>query len=113
MGYEIHIERTPAFTLEEWRTAVRASDGVRLEGSGATAVNLTREVISIAGKDGDAQVNIGGRWLPCFRWRRAGSVAFNASADFSQYESELRKTVRQLAGKLSAVVRGDDGEGYD
>jgi len=114
MGYEIHIKRTPPFTLDEWKAAVRASDGVRLEDSGITAVNsTTREAISIAGKDGDAQVNIGGRWLPCFRWRGEGSVAFRASVDFRQNKSELRKTVRQLAGKLSAVVRGDDGERYD
>jgi hypothetical protein len=113
MGYEIHIERTPPFTLDEWKAAVRASHGVRLEDSRAVAINpTTQEVISILGKDGDAQVNVGGRWQPCFRWR-GGSVAFRASEDFSQEESELRKTVRQLAGKLTASVRGDEGECYD
>ena len=113
MGYEIHLERTPPFTLDEWKAAVRASDGVRLEDSGAVAVNpTTQAIVSISGKDGDAQVNVGGQWRPCFFWR-GGSVVLRATEDLTQDKSDLRKAVRQLAGKLTVSVRGDDGERYD
>jgi hypothetical protein len=114
MGYEIHIERDPPLTLDEWKAAVRATEGVRLNDSGASATNpRTREVVSIAGVDGDAEVDVAGRWLPCFRWRRAGSVVFRASRDFTDAQSPLRRIARELASKLDAAVRGDDGERYD
>lgn len=114
MSYDVHIERTPPFTLDEWKDVVRTTHGVRLKDSGAVAKNpTTGEVISINGVDGDAEINVGGRWLHCFRWRAAGSVVFRADAGFSDGDSHLRKTARELARKLRAVVRGDDGEHYD
>jgi hypothetical protein len=114
MSCDIHIERTPALTLAEWKAAVHGIDGVRLDATGASATNpKTGEVISIAGVDGDAQIRLDGRWLPCFRWRAGGSVVFRASADFSNPQSQLRKIARELAGKLNAEIRGGEGERYD
>lgn len=114
MGYEIHIERTPAPTLDDWKAAVGETDGVRLNSAPAYATNpRTGEVISLDGADGDAEVYLDGRWIPCFRWSNEGLVDFRATTDFDDPGSQLRTIARALAHRLNAVVRGDEGEYYD
>ena len=113
MGYEIHIEREPAFTLAEWETAVQSTQGMRLDASGASATNpKTGQVIKVRGKKGDAQVFVGERWLPVFRWNN-GEVSFRAGPDFDKLDNPIWQIARELAKKLNAQVVGDEGEEYE
>jgi len=114
MGYGIHIERESPFTLVEWKSAVEETDGVRIDASGASAINPeTQELISVGGTVGDAKVLIGGKWLPCFSWQESGSVVFRAPDDFDNPKSTIRKVARRLAAILGAHLVGDEGEEYD
>ena len=60
MSYEIHIERTPALTLDEWNAAVRGT-GVRLDGVGASATHPKTETFLILGGGIGAYLNTSGR----------------------------------------------------
>src|SRR5438309_2657802 len=113
MGYEIHIERDPPLTLQEWQSAVQTTEGVRLNPSGSSATNpRTGEVISIGGGEGDSQLRVEGEWLSCFRWRPSGSVVFKAGNRFTDPSSPVRQAARELARKLGAKGVGDEGEEY-
>ena len=68
MAYDLHIERADERPIElsEWRTAVEASEGVRLFAPAAHAFTnpKTGEVISIAAREGDAEVLFpDGKWV--------------------------------------------------
>ena len=113
MGYNIHIERDTPITLAEWKDVVCTTAGVRLSAAGAFATNpRTGEVIAIPGADGDAEFNLAGSWIPCFRWQ-SGSISFRANRGFSDPQDVLRCTARILAEKLNARMIGDEGERYD
>jgi hypothetical protein len=113
MGYDIRIQRTPGFTLDEWKAAVESTEGVRLN-AGKVAVRnpKTGEVVSIPGMAGDAEVDVDGHWIPCFRWRPKGFVVFCSDPDFMNPESKLRKLARGLGEKLNATLCGQEGEIY-
>jgi len=114
MGYDIHIERDPPVTLTEWKSAVAATNGVRLDSSGARTTNPhTGEVISMRGADGDAQVFLDGEWLPWFRWQADGGVTFPASSGWEDSGNPIRTLARSLACRLNATLVGDEGETYD
>jgi hypothetical protein len=109
MSYEFHIRRVPPLTLDEWKSAVDATDSVTLDGSGASSTNpKTGEVIFVGGAEGDAKINFEGDWYPCFRWHQ-GSVAFRVGID--PHEIAWR-AARQLALRLGARLIGDGGEEY-
>jgi hypothetical protein len=113
MAYEIHIARDTPITMAEWKSAVEATDGVRIFSGTHSLVNpKTGQRISIEASEGDAEILIEGTWRPCFRWFE-GSIILKAAAAFETYtDNKLWPVVRELATKLGAKVRGDDGEEY-
>ncbi len=115
MSYDVHIERDPPLKLHEWKTALKETEGVRLDIAAITSIKnpVSNEVITVTNVDGDAQVLIGGSWTTCFRWRHGGSVVFRASQQFSHPHDKLRNIARVLASKLNAQLVGDEGERYD
>jgi hypothetical protein len=113
MSREIHIDRDPPLSLSEWKAAVDATENVRLDRTDASVKNpKTGDVISIAGVDGDAHVNVGGSWHPCFRWHSVGSVAFRDPAGFTELEDPILRIAKELALRLNARLVGDEGEEY-
>jgi hypothetical protein len=118
MGYDLHIERTAptAISLEEWKEALSATKGVRpLADRAVRATNpKTGEAISIATRDGDAEVFWAdeGNWRPAFSWHR-GSIKFSGHLTPGDRAHPVWATAVLLAARLGAVIRGDDGEVYD
>jgi len=111
MGYELHFEREPVITLEEWKAGVSGVAHVRLNADGASATNpKTGEVISIGGVDGDAEIEVGNRWQPFFRWRDRGWITFGYVDDFDNPDSRVRQLIARLSGLLEAKVVDDEGE---
>jgi hypothetical protein len=114
MSYDIHIKRDRAITLDEWKSAVDSTQDVRLDTKGLSITNpQTGDVITVAGMEGDAHINVEGTWHFCFRWRPRGSVAFKAPGNFDDAESPVRRVAMELARKLGARLIGDGGEEYD
>lgn len=114
MGYELHLERDPPITLNEWKAAVSKAAHVRLNSGGTHIINpKTHETISIPGIDGDAEIDTGNGWRVHFRWSDTGSIAFPYSDEFNHPDSLIRQTVKSLASALDAQVIGDEGEAYD
>jgi hypothetical protein len=118
MAYDLHIERADAspITLNDWRIAVEATDGVRLFVASAHSVTNpnTGEVISIGASDGDTEVFFSDvtEWHSVFRWR-GDSVAFAARFDPTETSHPVWRAAIALATRLNAVIRGDEGEVYD
>jgi hypothetical protein len=124
MAYDLHIERmgdapdsepTP-IPLADWSAAVAATDGVRLFAAQAHTVTnpKTGEVISIPTHQGDAEVLFPdtGQWHSVFRWR-GGSAVFAGRLDPGDTSHPVWAAAVALASRLSAVIRGDEGEIYD
>jgi hypothetical protein len=108
MSNDVQIERRPAITLAEWKMAVRATAGVRLAHSKASATNpKTNEVIEIGGVEGDAEIEIEGKWYP---WRAKGSVVFRPGAPDKNLKSAVRQAARSIAERLSAQLVDDNGQ---
>ena len=118
MAYDLHIERTGErpIALSEWRTAVEATEGVRLSAASAHTITnpKTGEVISIGAREGDAEVLFSdtGQWRLVFRWR-GKSAAFTARFNPTQTTHPAWRAAVTLATRLGAVIRGDEGEVYD
>jgi hypothetical protein len=102
--------------LAEWRAAVSAADGVRLSLAQAHTVTnpKTGEVISIAKRDGDAEVLFPDdkKWYSVFRWCN-GSAAFAARFQPGDKSNPVWVTAVLPAKHLTATIRGDNGETYD
>jgi hypothetical protein len=115
MGYDIHIQRSKAITLAEWRAAASAVDGIRLCSADKRIKTPDGELL-VPGTGGDADVFLPqeGRWLSVFLWRpRTGDVVFRAPPDFEDHNSLIRTKARQLAAALGAQLIGDEGEPYE
>lgn len=114
MSYELHLERDPAISLQQWKAAVSSVAHVRLHSGGAATVNpATGEVISLGGVDGDAELEWEGGWALCFHWRTRGSISFQYTDEFEDPGSRVRAVVSELASLLGADVVGDEGEVYE
>ena len=117
MAYDLHIEReadeAPPILLEEWGIAVAATEGVRLfTGDAHSFTNpKTGEVIEIGRREGDAEVFFreDGKWHSAFRWRGDSAIF---SARFEPGHPVWAAAV-ELASRLKAAIRGDEGEIYD
>jgi hypothetical protein len=117
MAYDLHIERAGGLpiALSEWRAAVGVTDGVRLFAAPAHTIKnpKTGEMISIAAREGDAEVLFpDGVWRSVFRW--CGESAVFASR-FSPTETShpIWRSAVALASRLGSVIRGDQGETYN
>ena len=117
MAYDLHIERTGGqpIALGEWRAAIESTDGVRWFAAAAHTITnpKTGEVISLAARDGDAEVLFpGGKWHSVFRWDGESAV-FAVRFNPTETSHPVWKAAVALAGCLGAVIRGDGGEVYD
>lgn len=122
MAYDLHIERKGSgqdpepIPLDEWCSAVAATDGVRLFAADAhTFTNpSTGEVISLGARKGDAEVFFpeDQQWYAVFRWR-GDSAVFAARFDPGDASHPTWVASVALASRLGAVIRGDEGEIYD
>ena len=124
MAYELHITKpelnehglSVPIPFEDWKSAVLATQGVRLCTSGThTATNpKTGEIISILRRDGDAEVYFPGEqaWHAVFRWH-AGSASFAVRFEPGNLAHPVWATAAALASRLGVVIRGDGGEIYD
>jgi hypothetical protein len=111
MAYELSLEREPALTIEEWRRAVEANPLLSYGPIDASSTNpRTGESIVVRGAEGDAAIELDGRWVNVFRWRK-GRVTFNAR-DIENPNDLISKVALSLAGDLGAIVRGEEGETY-
>ena len=117
MGYEIHLERKHGheITFQEWQIAVDSHPLVRLSQETTHTVTnpATGEQIGTTTTPGDAEIWIEdmNSWVFALRWRN-GRVSINATRDFDNENSFLRKLLRELATELDASIRGDEGEEY-
>ena len=117
MAYDLHIGRADVspIALCEWRAAVESTDGVRLFAAAArTTTNpKTGEVIGIGAREGDTEVLFpGGEWHCVFRWL-GKSAAFTVRFDPAETSHPVWKAATSLATRSRAVIRGEEGEGYD
>ena len=115
MGYEIHIENQSGepLDLEDWKSVVDKTDGLKLDDDGQSVTNpATGEVITMGGSDGDAEMLLGDKWLPVFRWTDS-RISFSAQASFEDRNDPVRKMATHVANELNAQVVGDEGETYD
>jgi hypothetical protein len=124
MAYELHIERLPLndegeptpIPLDDWKTALSATEGVRLCPPGADTITnpKTGAVISILRREGDAEVYFPDEqaWRSVFRWFE-GAAHVNARFEPGGSSHPVWKAAVALASHLGAAIRGDDGESYD
>ena len=124
MAYELHIERQDGeITLDEWCSAVRSTDGVRLADRDAAGVNpSTGEEIRIQSGEGDSEVRhkVGGmlglgqkqEWMWAFRFSH-GRATFKATDSIESPKNMVHQVAAKLASRLGAVIVGDEGETYD
>lgn len=111
MAYELSIERDQSPTIDEWQAAVEMHPLLRIGSADSAASNQkTGEVIVVRSVEGDASIELDGRWISVFRWRK-GRVTFSARAIESAGDP-VSKVAFELAKSLSAVVRGEEGETY-
>ncbi len=117
MAYCIHLERAKgaAVTLQEWKGVVAKHPLLRLSQEAERSVvnPESGERISRTSTDGDAEIWVeeAQTWVRALRWSD-GRASVNASRDFDEPSSFLRKLLRQLAEDLSAGIYGDEGEEY-
>jgi hypothetical protein len=100
MAYEIHIERIaddgsptdPPLSLDEWKTAVNATDRVRLVSSAESVTNpTTGEVITIGASEGNAEMLVDEQWIPVFRWSNS-LVSFEGLPSFDDPNAPCRQS---------------------
>ena len=123
MPYELHIERLGKdkhgeaipIPLEEWKTAVAATPGVRLCLPGVRKLIAPDGAsINIPVQDGDLEVSFSDEqaWQAVFRWHN-GAASFSARFDPGDSSHPVWVAAVALASRLGAAIRGDDGESYD
>jgi len=124
MAYELHIEGlefgddgdTVPISLDAWKAAVSATEGVRLcaPGEDSIANPKTGEVISLPRRDGDVEVYFPDErtWRAAFRWFE-GAAHVNARFEPRDSSHPVWIAAVALASHLRAAIRGDDGETYD
>lgn len=118
MAYHLHIERGKEnpVALSEWRAAIDGTQDVRLFAAAAHTITNpeTKEVISVNSREGDAEVFFpeSGRWHSVFRWY-GHSIEFAVRFPTTETSHPVWQAAVALATRLSAVIRGDEGEGYD
>jgi hypothetical protein len=123
MSYDLHIERVEtnpggdpvALTVDEWREAVRATEGVRWSVPGEHAIvnPETGERIAFMSREGDVEVFFSqdGEWRLAFRWQQ-GPVAFTLKRSPDDAADPIWAAALALAPHLGAAIRGDKGEYY-
>lgn len=124
MAYELHIRRQDReLSLEEWCSAVSASESVRLTNEDAVAVNpTTGEEIRIPSAKGDAEVLFvrprflwfgqQRSWELSFRFSH-GRATFRATKNIESPKDAVHRAAVHLARALDATIVGDEGEVYD
>ncbi len=113
MVYELHIERNPQITADEWLNVVETTDDVKIDASDDVAITpLTGKEIRIPGSPETAAVwfSDSEEWFKIFRFRR-GRILFNAKA-WDNPNLPVREKAFELARKLNAEIIGDEGEKY-
>jgi hypothetical protein len=126
MAYDLHIERlgedkdgeSIPIPLEEWKTAVAATPGVRLPAPGVRQETAPDgSTFNLPIQDGDVEVLFPDKneWEYVFRWRKSiGTAAFNSrSFDPGDSSHPVWAAAVAIASRLHASIRGDDGESYD
>jgi hypothetical protein len=123
MAYALHIERNSnPISLEEWSTAVKEIEGIRLaEGSVEIKNPKTGEIISMPSSPGDVSVlfrskgflSLGKKqeWLHCIRFFK-GRGSFNAAPGIESPDNPVHMTAVRLAKSLGAQIVGEEGEPY-
>jgi hypothetical protein len=123
MSYSLHIERietnpgcNPApLSVEEWREAVAATEGIRLAGPGqVTFANpKTKEGITFPKRENDVEVFFprDQQWYLAFCWHDQ-SASFAARSLPDDPSDPVWVAALALAHRLGAAVRGDEGEYY-
>ena len=117
MAYGVHLEGMDGnkIALEDWKNAVRNHELVRLSREAAHRLENkeTGEQIAANAVDGDTEIWLedSQSWVLGIRWQD-GSATINASKDFDDPDSFLRRLLRELAQGLNAEIRGDEGEIY-
>jgi hypothetical protein len=122
MAYDLHIERSndrsnsASITLQEWRAAIDATDGVRLFAAFVHTIKnpKTGAVITVPARDGDAEVFFPdeNEWRLIFRWN-GDHADFAARCKPGDFLDPIWRAAAGLATCLQASIRGDDGESYD
>jgi hypothetical protein len=118
VAYYLHIERADEspIAFSEWRTAVEATEGVRLFAAAAhIGINpQTGEVLSMRAGEGDTEVFFPeeNEWGSIFMWRGKSAV-FAARFDTTETSHPAWRAAVALAILLGATIRGDEGEVYD
>ena len=122
MAYVLYIERRGGdgalspITLQEWQTAVRESEGVRLSRHPVMARNpKTGEKIPLpyAGEDAAVHIEAEGKWIRVFHWFKPGRIRLSAPLGFDKPDSEIGHAARALAAKLGAAFADDPDVGYE
>jgi len=124
MGYSLHIEReNKPISIEEWKKAVSEISLARIQESNNIAVNpSTGEKIELPVNEGDVEIlfkvkglkKLFGKkpsWEPSISFFD-GKAIFNASEDIENITNPTHQVAADLANKLNAVIRGDEGEEY-
>lgn len=112
MSYTIHIERDEPISLAEWLEVVRVRADLRLREEDHSARNpQTGALITIARAEGETELLVGDAWVSGFRWRKRGTIAFEAPRDFD--ESEIRRVALELTRSLNGRLVGEEGEEYE
>jgi hypothetical protein len=113
MAQELHITRDGGIPLDEWKRAVAAVPGLRLDSSGSSARNpKTGVTISVEGHDGDTAVFLDGLWRPVFRYYD-GWVSFKSGPlSLDDPNDPVWRSAVTLARVLGARIIGDGGEEF-
>ena len=114
MSYTVHIEREQPIALAEWMDLVRTRADLRSREADHTSRNpQTGAVITIGRAEGETELRVGDTWVSAFRWRRSGTIAFEAPRDFDEPESAVRRVALELAKALNGCLVGEEGEEYE
>jgi hypothetical protein len=114
MSYTIRIERDQPITLAEWFDLVRTRGDLRLREDDHSVRNpQTGDVITIGRAEGETELSVGDAWVPCFRWRKSGTIAFEAPEDFDESESAVRRVALEVARSLNGRLVGQEGVEYE
>jgi hypothetical protein len=124
MGYDLHIERTrnlpdsdpTPISIEEWRAAITATEGVRLFAGDFHGVRnpKTGQYVGVRASDGDVEVFFPDeeQWYCVFHWFE-GSANFRGRCKLGDTSDPVWASAVALASRLGALIRGDEGEIYD
>lgn len=116
MGYDIHMTRkefwtpddeTPDIPLDEWKSFIETQDNLKLTN---LAVAPLKDRTTLQFKNEGIAV-----WTGCSKGNKYGEVYLNysnGSISVKNPDDEILKYMCDIAIKLKAIVRGDDGETY-